>query len=179
MFDIVPVCLFFLTAFLYTLRLTGEFGKDLLRILTLIERFQKCFCKGGVGEAAKCACVAAKCAAQFIFRERQTQIRRLAGAAEGFCTAEGMVAGVLCDHQKSCVAAAAGDADGFFTDFEQTVPVALMLIAMPISGSIGHAIGIGLITFSVINLTSGKGSKQYALTYILALIFLVKFFLAV
>jgi hypothetical protein len=52
-----------------------------------------------------------------------------------------------------------------------------MLIAMPISGSIGHAIGIGLITFSVINLTSGKGSKQYALTYILALIFLVKFFL--
>ena len=38
-------------------------------------------------------------------------------------------------------------------------------------------IGIGLITFSVINLTSGKGSKQYALTYVLALIFLVKFFL--
>ena len=64
-----------------------------------------------------------------------------------------------------------------FDDLEQTVPVALMLIAMPISGSIGHAIGIGLITFSVINLTSGKGSKQYALTYILALIFLVKFFL--
>ena len=64
-----------------------------------------------------------------------------------------------------------------FDDLEQTVPVALMLIAMPISGSIGHAIGIGLITFSVINLTSGKGSKQYALTYVLALIFLVKFFL--
>ena len=64
-----------------------------------------------------------------------------------------------------------------FDDMEQIAPVALMLIAMPISGSIGHAIGIGLITFSVINLTSGKGSKQYALTYVLALIFLVKFFL--
>ena len=62
-------------------------------------------------------------------------------------------------------------------DLEQTVPVALMLIAMPISGSIGHAIGIGLITFSVINLTCGHGTKKYALTYVLAAIFLVKFFL--
>jgi len=62
-------------------------------------------------------------------------------------------------------------------DYEQAVPVALMLIAMPISGSIGHAIGIGLIAFSVINLTTARGSKQYILTYILALIFLVKFFL--
>ena len=64
-------------------------------------------------------------------------------------------------------------------NLEQVVPVALMLIAMPISGSIGHAIGIGLITFSVINITTGKASKQYTLTYILALIFLVKFFLVV
>ena len=64
-----------------------------------------------------------------------------------------------------------------FDDMEQIAPVALMLIGMPISGSIGHAIGIGLITFSVINLTSGRGSKKYMLTYILALIFLVKFFL--
>jgi len=55
--------------------------------------------------------------------------------------------------------------------------VALMLIAMPISGSIGHAIGIGLITFSVINVTTGEADKKYALTYVLALIFLVKFFL--
>ena len=62
-------------------------------------------------------------------------------------------------------------------DFEQSVPVGLMLIAMPISGSIGHAIGIGLITFSVINIFTGKASKKYALTYILAIIFLVKFFL--
>ncbi|MBQ9042866.1 MAG: NCS2 family permease [Eggerthellaceae bacterium] len=66
-----------------------------------------------------------------------------------------------------------------FTELEQTVPVALMLIAMPISGSIGHAIGLGLIAFSVINIFTGKASKQYALTYVLALIFLVKFFLAV
>ena len=64
-----------------------------------------------------------------------------------------------------------------FDRFDSSVPVALMLIAMPISGSIGHAIGIGLITFSVINIFTGKASKQYTLTYIIALIFLVKFFL--
>ena len=64
-----------------------------------------------------------------------------------------------------------------FDRLDQSVPVALMLIAMPISGSIGHAIGIGLIVFSVINICTGEGSKKYALTYVLALIFLVKFFL--
>ena len=64
-----------------------------------------------------------------------------------------------------------------FDKIDQAAPVALMLIAMPISGSIGHAIGIGLITFSVINLTSDKGSKRYLLTYILAVLFIVKFFL--
>ena len=62
-------------------------------------------------------------------------------------------------------------------NLEQIVPVALMLIAMPISSSIGHAIGIGLISFSVINISTGKASKQYTLTYILALIFVIKFFL--
>ena len=66
-----------------------------------------------------------------------------------------------------------------FDKLDQSVPVALMLIAMPISASIGHAIGIGLICFSVINIFTGKASKQYALTYVLALIFLVKFFLVV
>ena len=61
--------------------------------------------------------------------------------------------------------------------FDQVVPVALMLIAMPISGSIGHAIGIGLIVFSVINILTGEANKKYTLTYVLAAIFLIKFFL--
>ncbi|MBO4352895.1 MAG: NCS2 family permease [Eggerthellaceae bacterium] len=62
-------------------------------------------------------------------------------------------------------------------NLEQVVPVALMLIAMPISSSIGHAIGIGLIAFSAINIFTGKASSKYTLTYILALIFIIKFFL--
>jgi len=62
-------------------------------------------------------------------------------------------------------------------DVTQTVPVSLMLLAMPISGSIGHAIGIGLISYTVIKLFTGKGKDVSVLTYILSLIFIVKFFL--
>lgn len=64
-----------------------------------------------------------------------------------------------------------------FNDICQSVPVALMLIAMPVSGSIGHAIGIGLIAYTVIKLFSGKAKEVSVLTYILSVIFLVKFFL--
>ena len=65
-----------------------------------------------------------------------------------------------------------------FDDLCETVPVALMLIAMPISGSIGHAIGIGLITYTIIKVFTGKAKDVTVLTYVLSLIFLVKFFLA-
>lgn len=64
-----------------------------------------------------------------------------------------------------------------FDDLEQMVPVALMLIAMPISGSIGHAIGIGLISYTIIKLLNGKPKDVSVLTYIISIIFLVKFFL--
>ena len=36
-----------------------------------------------------------------------------------------------------------------FDDMDQMVPVALILIGMPISGSIGHAIGLGLISYTI------------------------------
>lgn len=64
-----------------------------------------------------------------------------------------------------------------FGDICQSVPVALMLIAMPVSGSIGHAIGIGLIAYTVIKLFTGKTKDVSVLTYVLSAIFLVKFFL--
>ena len=66
-----------------------------------------------------------------------------------------------------------------FDDVCQYVPVGLMLIAMPISSSIGHAIGIGLISYTVIKLFTGKAKDVSVLTYALSLIFLVKFFLAI
>ena len=64
-----------------------------------------------------------------------------------------------------------------FDDMCETVPVALMLIAMPVSGSIGHAIGIGLITYTVIKVFTGKARDVSVLTYVLSAIFLIKFFL--
>ena len=65
-----------------------------------------------------------------------------------------------------------------FGDLTQTLPVFIMLIAMPISGSIGHGIGLALISYTVLKLCTGKAKDVSVLTYILSLIFLVKFFAA-
>lgn len=66
-----------------------------------------------------------------------------------------------------------------FDDMDQMVPVALMLVGMPISGSIGHAIGLGLISYTVIKVFSGKAKDVSVLTYVISALFLVKFFLVV
>ncbi len=62
-------------------------------------------------------------------------------------------------------------------DMDTVAPVAIMLIAMPVSGSIGHAIGLGLITYTFIKVLSGKAKDVSVLTYIISALFLVKFFL--
>ena len=64
-----------------------------------------------------------------------------------------------------------------FDDICQSLPVALMMIAMPISGSIGPAIGLGLSTYTVIKVFTGKARDVSVLTYVLSLIFLLKFFI--
>ena len=64
-----------------------------------------------------------------------------------------------------------------FEDMDQMVPVALMLIGMPVSGSIGHAIGLGLIAYTIIKVCGGKFKEVSALTYVISALFLVKFFL--
>ncbi|MGN0311934.1 MAG: NCS2 family permease [Lachnospiraceae bacterium] len=66
-----------------------------------------------------------------------------------------------------------------FDDMSQALPAALMLIAMPISGSIGHGIGLGLISYTVLKVFTGKAKEVSVLTYVIAAIFLVKFFLIV
>ena len=66
-----------------------------------------------------------------------------------------------------------------FGDMDQMVPVSLMLIGMPISGSIGHAIGLGMISDTVIKLFSGKGKEVSVLTYVISVLFLIKFFAVV
>lgn len=66
-----------------------------------------------------------------------------------------------------------------WTDMDVTVPVTLMLIAMPVSGSIGHGIGIAMISYTIIKLFSGQPKGVSILTYVISLLFLVKFFLVV
>ena len=66
-----------------------------------------------------------------------------------------------------------------FNDMDQMVPVSLMLIGMPVSGSIGHAIGIGLISYTIMMVFGCKAKEVSALTYVISVLFLVKFFLAV
>ena len=66
-----------------------------------------------------------------------------------------------------------------FNDLDEFVPVAIMLIGMPVSGSIGHAIGLGLIAYTLIKVLSGKAKDVSILTYVISALFLVKFFLVV
>ena len=66
-----------------------------------------------------------------------------------------------------------------FNDMDQMVPVAIMLIGMPVSGSIGHAIGLGLISYTFMKLFGGKAKEVSWLTYVISALFLVKFFLVV
>ena len=66
-----------------------------------------------------------------------------------------------------------------FDDLDQVVPVFIMLLAMPISGSIGHGIGLAMISYTVIKVFSGKAKDVSALTYVITVLFLVKFFAVV
>jgi len=66
-----------------------------------------------------------------------------------------------------------------FNDIDQIVPVFIMLLAMPISGSIGHGIGLAMICYTVIKVFSGKAKEVSVLTYVISALFLVKFFAVV
>lgn len=66
-----------------------------------------------------------------------------------------------------------------FDDIDQIVPVFIMLLAMPISGSIGHGIGLAMICYTVIKVFSGKAKDVSILTYVISALFIVKFFAVV
>ena len=66
-----------------------------------------------------------------------------------------------------------------FSDMDQIVPVFIMLLAMPISGSIGHAIGLAMIAYTFIKVFSGEAKNVSVLTYVIAALFLIKFFVVV
>ncbi len=64
-----------------------------------------------------------------------------------------------------------------YSDPAQSAATALLLIFMVGTGSIGTGIGIGLIAYSMIRLITGKGREVSIVTYILALLFIGKFFI--
>ena len=66
-----------------------------------------------------------------------------------------------------------------FDDMTQVLPTALMLISMPISSSIGHGIGLGMISYTAIKLFTGKGKEVSVVTYVISVLFLIKFFAVV
>ena len=66
-----------------------------------------------------------------------------------------------------------------FDEMAEFVPISLMMIIMPVSGSIGNGIGAGMISYVVIKLFTGRAKDISALTYVISIIFLLKFFIAI
>ena len=66
-----------------------------------------------------------------------------------------------------------------FTDLDQCVPVCIMLITMPISGSIGHGIGLAMIAYTVLKIFTGDTKKVSFVTLLISAMFLIKFFVIV
>lgn len=64
-----------------------------------------------------------------------------------------------------------------YSDPAVSVPVVFMLIAMPITSSIGSGIGLGLIMYSLIKICRGEWKDVSWVTMILSVLFLCKFFI--
>ncbi len=62
------------------------------------------------------------------------------------------------------------------SDIAVAAPVFIMALVMPITGSVGHGIGLGLIACTVIKLFTGRAKEVSVLTYVISALFLVKFF---
>ena len=62
-----------------------------------------------------------------------------------------------------------------FKDYTETVPAFIAIIAMPFMYSISEGISLGVISYVVINLISGKAKKISPLMYVLAVLFVLKY----
>ena len=64
-----------------------------------------------------------------------------------------------------------------FDDITESLPAYLCLLAMPLMYSISEGIAIGVISYVIINVVCGKSKKITPLMYILAILFVLKYFL--
>ena len=62
-----------------------------------------------------------------------------------------------------------------FSDFRESIPAYLCLIAMPLTYSISEGIAIGVISYTVLNALTGKARNVMPLMYVLALLFVLKY----
>ncbi len=60
-------------------------------------------------------------------------------------------------------------------DITESAPAVVTAIAMPLTFSIAHGMGIGFITYAAVKLLSGKGNDCPPAVYAIALLFVVKF----
>ena len=62
-----------------------------------------------------------------------------------------------------------------FDDYTESIPAFVCLIMMPMSYSISNGILLGMITYVLLNLISGKLKKLNATMVILAILFILKY----
>lgn len=62
-----------------------------------------------------------------------------------------------------------------FTDFSETIPAFICIIAMPLAYSIAEGITLGVLSYVVINLIAGNFKKLSIGMYILAVLFILKY----
>ncbi|MBQ8278903.1 MAG: NCS2 family permease [Roseburia sp.] len=64
-----------------------------------------------------------------------------------------------------------------FDDITESIPAYLCLLTMPLMYSISEGIAVGVISYVVINVVCGKAKKITPLMYVLAVLFVLKYFL--
>ena len=62
-----------------------------------------------------------------------------------------------------------------FNDFSESIPAFVCIIMMPLTYSISNGILLGMITYIVMNMISGKFKKISPTMYVLAVLFILKF----
>lgn len=62
-----------------------------------------------------------------------------------------------------------------FSDFSESIPAFVCLIMMPLTYSISNGILLGMITYVLMNLVTGKAKKLSPVMYILAVLFILKY----
>lgn len=91
-----------------------------------------------------------------------------------FCTIPGFATAPALIYVGFLMVSAVTEID--FEDFTESIPAYLCLIAMPLMYSISEGIAIGVISYVAINLVCGKAKKITPLMYVLAILFVLKYF---